>query len=63
MSSRVWWLWVVLLADCSLGPSEEQLACYQGCGRYKDACMLNATTAQDIQMCDTKSSRCSARCQ
>lgn len=63
MRNRVWWLWLVALVDCRFGPSEEELACYQGCGRYKDSCMLQATTAQHIQICDTNSSRCSEACQ
>ena len=58
------WVWLVgvLLAGC-FGPSQEQIDCYQGCGREKDSCMLAAASAQQIQECDQRSSRCTAVCQ
>jgi hypothetical protein len=60
------WVWCVmtgLLASCAIGPSEEELACYQGCAREKDSCILQASTAQQIQQCDSVGVRCSAVCQ
>lgn len=53
----------VLVSGCFMGPSEEQLQCYQGCAREKDSCMLSASTAQQIQACDARGSQCSAVCQ
>lgn len=53
----------VLVSGCYVGPSEEQLRCYQACGRSNDHCMLHATTAQQIQACDQRSSQCSAVCE
>ena len=61
---RLWvWCWAMLISGCYVGPSEEQLGCYQGCGREKDACMLAAATAAQIQVCDARGSRCSAVCE
>jgi uncharacterized membrane protein len=60
------WVWaavVVVVSGCFMGPSEEQLRCYQACAREKDSCMLSAITAQQIQTCDGRGSRCSAVCQ
>jgi len=54
---------VVLASGCHVGPTEEQLQCYQACGRDKDNCMLEAGTAAQIQACDQRSSQCSAVCQ
>jgi hypothetical protein len=60
-----WWL-IVAAAFClstgCFGPSEEQLDCYRGCGTEKDACILAATTAAQIQACDSRSARCTASC-
>lgn len=64
MSLRVWRLVAVVMASgCYMGPSDEALRCYQACGREKDGCLLQAATAQQIQACDQRSSRCSAVCQ
>jgi hypothetical protein len=60
------WVWCVvagLQGSCAIGPSEEELACYQGCAREKDSCILQASTAREIQRCDRVGARCSAVCQ
>jgi hypothetical protein len=59
------WVWVVVavMSACKLGPSEEELRCYQACARDKDACMLSASTPEQIQACDARSSRCSVSCE
>jgi len=60
------WLWVVVLAQPATAcfePSEQQLGCYRGCSAEKDACILEAMTAAQIQACDLRSQRCSATCQ
>jgi hypothetical protein len=62
MKNWVWWL-LVASSGCYVGPSEEQLSCYQGCGREKDSCMLEAATAAQIQGCDVVGQRCSKGCQ
>jgi hypothetical protein len=65
MQVRVWLLVAALaeLATACFEPSEAQLGCYRGCGAEKDACILAATTAAQIQTCDVRSSRCTATCQ
>ncbi|HXK18066.1 MAG TPA: hypothetical protein VNG33_09700 [Polyangiaceae bacterium] len=61
---RLWVYWVVAFGSgCAFPPSAEQISCYQGCGREKDGCMLAATTPQQIQSCDERSSRCTAVCE
>lgn len=59
------WVWVLMLAlaGCKMGPSDEEVRCYQACARDKDACMLSASTAEQIQACDSRSSRCTATCE
>ena len=59
------WVWVVLVAmpACKMGPSDEELRCYQACARDKDACMLAAATPEQIQSCDARSSRCTVGCE
>jgi hypothetical protein len=60
---RSWaWLLVVALPGCRMGPSDEQVRCYQACARDKDACMLSASTAEQIQSCDARGSRCTESC-
>lgn len=54
---------LALPATACFGPTEEQLDCYRGCGAEKDACILAAMTAAQIQACDLRSARCSASCQ
>jgi hypothetical protein len=65
MQLRVWFSVAVLaqLVTACFGPTEAQLGCYQGCGSEKDACILAATNATQIQACDVRSSRCTATCQ
>jgi hypothetical protein len=53
---------VVALPGCMMGPSDEQVRCYQVCARDKDACMLSASTAEQIQSCDARGSRCTESC-
>lgn len=36
--------------------------CLKACSSEKDSCMLNASTAEEIQKCDGLSSTCSAGC-
>lgn len=65
MFFRVWCVAVVLSTGCYVPPNEdqEQVRCYQACGREKDSCMLAATNAAQVQRCDERSSRCSAVCE
>ena len=47
---------------CRLGPSQQRIDCLQNCARYKDACILQSTTASAIQSCDTVAALCSQKC-
>jgi len=54
---------LVVATSCYMPPSESEILCYQGCAQQKDACMLAATTAAQIQGCDQQSAHCSGGCQ
>ena len=61
---RNWaWIWALVAPACMMGPSEEQIRCYQVCARDKDACMLAASTPEAIQSCDVRSARCTGSCE
>jgi hypothetical protein len=40
----------------------EYYACVDGCAREKDACMLEAPSAQAVNACDDQSQRCGEVC-
>jgi hypothetical protein len=53
---------VLLCSGCLFGPSRERVGCLQRCARYKDSCILQATTADAIQACDHQGAACSDAC-
>jgi hypothetical protein len=59
------WAWLLLfvVGGCKIGPSEEELRCFEACARDKDACMLSSSTGEQIQSCDARSSRCTVSCE
>jgi hypothetical protein len=58
---------LLLLSACGAyaapsGPSPQRIACFQGCARGKDACLVEATSSGAIQQCDLRSEACGAGC-
>jgi hypothetical protein len=52
----------LLSLSCQFGPSPERVACLQGCAREKDRCLLEATNADGVIACDSRSRECNAAC-
>jgi hypothetical protein len=50
------------VACCFVGPSPEKIACLQRCARQKDSCLLAASNATSIAVCDERSQACGDGC-
>ncbi|MBN2528638.1 MAG: hypothetical protein JXR76_19770 [Deltaproteobacteria bacterium] len=60
-------LWMMLFLACAgcgamWGPSAERMNCLDLCADYKNDCMLNAQTANEITTCDTGNKQCVTQC-
>lgn len=53
----------VLLSGCmSPQPNPEFSRCANACATQQDTCMVNASTAGEIEQCDTRMEACMAQC-
>lgn|GEM_PF-2131597 len=55
-----WLALLLLLSGC--GPNPNRAPCIRNCAQQKDACMLEATNASEVQSCDTHEMSCSSIC-